>query len=94
MTIDTKLVDQLLKDYQKPEDLIGETGLLEQLAKALLERALSAEMNEHLGYAKHEPAGRKGGNSRNGTSSKTLKTEQGPRADRGTPLSRRSKTES
>ena len=77
MTIDTKLVDELLKDYQKPEDLIGETGLLKQLTTALLERALSAEMNVHLGYAKHEPAGRNGGNSRNGTSRKTLKTEQG-----------------
>jgi putative transposase len=78
MTIDTKLVDELLKDYKKPEDLIGENGLLKQLTKALLERALTAEMNEHLGYAKHEPAGRNGGNSRNGTSRKTLKTEQGP----------------
>jgi putative transposase len=77
MTIDTKLVDELLKDYTKPEDLIGETGLLKQLTTALLERALSAEMNVHLGYAKHEPAGRNGGNSRNGTSRKTLKTEQG-----------------
>jgi putative transposase len=77
MTIDTKLVDELLKDYKKPEDLIGETGLLKQLTTALIERALSAEMSVHLGYAKHEPAGRNGGNSRNGTSSKTLKTEQG-----------------
>lgn len=78
MTIDTKLVDELLKDCKKPEDLIGETGLLQQLTKALLERALAAEMNEHLGYAKHEPAGRNGGNSRNGKSRKTLKTKQGP----------------
>lgn len=78
MTIDTKLVDALLKDYKKPEDLIGETGLLKQLTKALLERALAAEMDDHLGYAKHEPAGRNGGNSRNGMSRKTLKTEQGP----------------
>jgi len=77
MAIDTKLVDELLKDYKKPEDLIGETGLLKQLTTALLERALSAEMNVHLGYAKHEPAGRNGGNSRNGSSRKTLKTEQG-----------------
>ena len=77
MTINIKLVDELLKDYKKPEDLIGENGLLKQLSTALLERALSAEMNVHLGYAKHEPAGRNGGNSRNGTSRKTLKTEQG-----------------
>ncbi len=77
MTIDTKLVDELLKDYKKPEDLLGESGLLKQLTKVLLERALSVEMTEHLGYAKHEPAGRNGGNSRNGKSRKTLKTEQG-----------------
>ena len=77
MTINIKLVDELLKDYKKPEDLIGENGLLKQLSTALLERALSAEMNVHLGYAKHEPDGRNGGNSRNGTSRKTLKTEQG-----------------
>lgn len=56
MTIDAKLVDELLKDYKNPENLIGETGLLKQLTTALLERALSAEMNVHLGYAKHEPA--------------------------------------
>ena len=77
MTINTKLIDELLKDYKKPEDLIGETGLLKQLTTALLERALSAELDVHLGYAKHDPAGRNGGNSRNGSSSKTLKTEQG-----------------
>lgn len=77
MAIDTKLVDELLKDYKKPEDLIGATGLLKQLTTALLERALSAEMSEHLGYAKHALVGRNGGNSRNGTSRKTLKTEQG-----------------
>ena len=77
MTINSKLIDELLKDYKKPEDLIGETGLLKQLTTALLERALSAEMDDHLGYAKHDPAGRNGGNSRNGSSSKTLKTEQG-----------------
>jgi putative transposase len=50
MTINTKLIDELLKDNKKPEDLIGETGLLKQLTTALLERALSAEMNVHLGY--------------------------------------------
>ena len=69
MTINTKLVDELLKDYKSPEDLIGETGLLKQLTTALLERALSAEMNVHLGYAKHEPAGRNGGNSRKNSGS-------------------------
>src|ERR1700758_4436940 len=74
MTIDTKLVDELLKDYQKPEDVIGENGLLKQLTKALLERAMSAELTQHLGYEKHDPAGYNSGNSRNG---KTPKTVQG-----------------
>ena len=57
MTIDVKLIDQLLTDYKKPEDIIGENGLLKQLTKAILERALTAEMSDHLGYEKHDPAG-------------------------------------
>src|SRR5262245_31078711 len=71
--IDTELIDNLLKDYKKPEDLIGENGLLKQLTKQLLERAMAAELTEHVGYEKHDPAGRNSGNSRNGTSAKTLK---------------------
>ncbi len=51
-----KLIDKLLADYKKPEDIIGENGLLKQLTKALLERAMQAEMTEHLGYEKHDPA--------------------------------------
>lgn len=77
MTIDNELIDNLLKDYKKPEDLIGQDGLLKQLTKALLERAMQAEMNEHLGYEKHSPAGHNTGNSRNGKSSKTLRGEFG-----------------
>src|SRR5437764_4156631 len=73
MTIDHEFIDNLLKDYQKPEDLIGENGLLKQLTKRLLERAMSAEMTEHVGYEKHDPAGNNSGNSRNGKSGKTLK---------------------
>src|SRR5262244_988120 len=71
--IDTELIDNLLKDYKKPEDLIGENGLLKQLTKQLLERAMAAELTDHVGYEKHDPAGRNSGNSRNGTSAKTLK---------------------
>jgi len=56
-----------MKDYKNPEDLIGETGLPKQLTKQLLERAMSAEMTEHLGYEKNAPTGKKSGNSRNGT---------------------------
>ena len=46
------LLDTLMKDYKNPEDLIGDTGLLKQLTKQLLERAMKAEMTEHLGYEK------------------------------------------
>jgi putative transposase len=71
------LIDQLLKGYEKPEDIIGENGLLKRLTKALLERALHAELTHHLGYEKHDPAGHNSGNSRNGMTSKTVKGEFG-----------------
>src|SRR6202521_687745 len=77
MTIDPKLIDQPLTNYKKPEDIIGENGLLKQLTKAILERALAAEMTDHLGYEKHDPAGHHRGNTRNGKSQKTLKGEFG-----------------
>jgi len=73
MTIDNELIDSLLKNYKKPEDLIGENGLLKQLTKQLLERAMAAEMTEHVGYDKHDAAGNNSGNSRNGKSAKTIK---------------------
>src|SRR5258708_7017476 len=72
-SIDNELIDNLLKDYKKPEDLIGENGLLKQLTKQLLERAMTAELTEHVGYEKHDPGGHHSGNSRNGKSAKTLK---------------------
>src|ERR671938_2037646 len=58
--------------------LLGRGGVLQQLTKRFLEAALEAEMDEHLGYDKHDPAGRNGGNSRNGRRGKTLLTEVGP----------------
>jgi putative transposase len=73
-----ELLDQLLANYTKPEDLTGKDGILKQLTARLVERALQAEMSEHLGYEKHEAKGRGLPNSRNGTSGKTLKTEMGP----------------
>jgi putative transposase len=76
-TIPTELLDTLLSNYQKPEDLIGENGLLKQLTKALVERALEAEMTEHLGHAKHEPVTNPSGNARNGKSRKNLKGDFG-----------------
>ena len=72
-----ELLDELLAGYEKPEDLLGEEGLFKQLKKALLERALGAELSEHLGYEKGDPAGRGTGNSRNGYSGKTVLTEDG-----------------
>src|SRR5262249_35829940 len=77
MAIDKTLIDQLLKDYKRPEEIIGENGLLKQLTKAVLERALEAEMSDHLGYEKHAAAGPHHGNPRNGKSRKTLKGEFG-----------------
>jgi putative transposase len=71
--IDNELIDSLLKNYKKPEDLVGENGLLKQLTKQLLERAMAAEMTEHVGYDKHDAAGNNSGNSRNGKSAKTIK---------------------
>ena len=76
-TLPTDLIDQLLSGYKKPEDLIGENGLLKQLTKALIERALQAEMTEHLGHDKHATVSNLTGNARNGKSSKTLKGEFG-----------------
>jgi putative transposase len=59
-------------------ELVGPNGLLNQLTRQVLESALEAEMDEHLGYGKHDPAGRDGGNSRNGVRAKTVLTEIGP----------------
>lgn len=72
-----ELIDALLGNYKKPEDLIGENGLLKQLTKALVERALQAEMTEHLGHDKHHLVSNETGNTRNGKSKKTLKGEFG-----------------
>jgi len=72
-----QLLASLLADYKKPEDLIGENGLLKQLTKLLVEKALDAELTEHLGHERHETVGNPGGNTRNGKSRKTLKGEFG-----------------
>lgn len=77
MIVSNEVLDSLLAGYQTPEDLIGENGLLKQLTKALVERALVAEMAVHLGHAKNRPVTNPAGNSRNGTSAKTLQGEFG-----------------
>jgi len=71
------LIADLMKDYKGPEDLIGKNGLLKQLTKALLEKALDSELTEQLGYERNALEGRNSGNSRNGKTKKTLKTDHG-----------------
>lgn len=84
MTSDTAkqdaLLDELLRGYTDPKDILGEHGLLKQLTRRLVERALESELTAHLGYAPHAPEGRGSGNSRNGKSVKTIQTETGPLA--------------
>lgn len=73
-------LDKLLDDLvvgKSPEEILGDEGILKQLTKRLVERALEGEMTEHLGYEKHAAVGRNGGNSRNGTTSKKVLTESG-----------------
>ncbi len=77
MPITPELLDELLKDYKSPEDMFGDEGLLQQLTKAVVERALQGEMTHHLGYERHDPAGQNSGNSRNGKSTKTIKGKRG-----------------
>jgi putative transposase len=78
MEIDPKLIDKLLAEHgHRPQDIAGEKGLLKQLTKALLERAMQAELTDHLGYEKHDPVGYKSGNSRNGKTRKKLKGDFG-----------------
>ena len=73
------MAEQLLAQAKEQGiELMGPNGLLNQLTKNVLETALDAEMTEHLGYEKHDAAGRGSGNSRNGTRSKTVLTEIGP----------------
>lgn len=59
-----ELLDSLLADYRKPEGLIGENGLLKHLTKLLVEKALEAEMSEHLGHGKNEAVENPAGNTR------------------------------
>lgn len=72
-----ELLDELLGESKTASDLLGSSGLLKELSKALMERMLEGEMNHHLGYEKYESVGRNSGNSRNGKSKKTLKSELG-----------------
>ncbi len=71
-----RMLDKMLKG-KKPEEILGEEGLLKELTKRLVERALEGEMTEHLGYERHAPEGQNSGNSRNGKSTKTVTGESG-----------------
>src|SRR3981081_2401975 len=77
--VDEELVRQLTQRARaEGSKLAGEGGLLQKLTKMVVESAVGGEIDDHLGYAKHDAAGRNGGNSRNGKRSKTLLTEAGP----------------
>jgi putative transposase len=76
--VDEELADELLgKAQAEGVELLGPEGLLSQVTKAVLERALAEEMTGHLGYEKRDPAGRGSGNNRNGTTPKTVLTDIG-----------------
>ncbi len=75
--IPDELIDALLASYEKPDDLLGKNGILEQLTKRVVERALQAEMTHHLGHEKHGKVDNATGNTRNGASKKTLKGKNG-----------------
>ena len=79
--IDSAIIDELMKGYQRPEDMTGPGGILEELTKRVYERILGAEMTHYLGYEKGQAPPRdenqKPKNYRNGTSKKTLLSEDG-----------------
>ena len=90
--IDKDVIDKRLAHYQQPEDIVGENGLRKQLTKALVKRAMAAELTTHLGYEKHDPVGYSSGNSRKGTSKKTIPGDWGE-IDMAVPRDRRASVE-
>src|SRR6516164_409690 len=79
--LDAAIIDELMKGYQRPEDMTGPGGILELLTKRVYERILGAEMAHYLGYEKgqapQQQEGKNRDNHRNGTSKKTLLSEDG-----------------
>jgi transposase-like protein len=71
------LIDELLEGCSDPKEILGKNGLLKELTRRLIERALEAELTEHLGYEPHAPQGRGSGNNRNGKGQKTVQCESG-----------------
>lgn len=78
MAISKEVLDELMKNYRGPDDITGPDGLLKELTKALVERAMQAEMTDHLGYEKSEPGKKATDNRRNGSTKKKLRSDQGP----------------
>ena len=72
------LIDELLKECKDPKEILGKNGLLKQLSKRLVERALQGELTDHLGYEPNAAEGRGVENSRNGYGQKTLQSDTGP----------------
>jgi putative transposase len=83
-----EVVDELIAGARTEEEIVGPGGVLAQLTKRLVERALQAELTEHLGYEPHQEPPGGVGNTRNGSTAKTLQTEQGP-VEIGTPRDRK-----
>jgi len=78
MAITKEVLGELLRGYKGPDDFYGQGGLIKQLSKALIERAMQTELTEQLGYEKSKAGEKETENRRNGTSPKTLRTDQGP----------------
>jgi putative transposase len=77
--VNDDLIGQLVEQARTSGlQLTGEGGLLQQLTKRVIEAAMDGEITDHLGYEKHDPAGKDGGNSRNGSRAKTVLTDVGP----------------
>ena len=77
MAINQNIIAELLSDYKNPKDLFRDDGIFKQLKKALLERALNAELSDHLGYEKGDVKGQNPRNSCNGHGSKRLLGDEG-----------------
>jgi transposase-like protein len=77
MAISKEVLDELMKGYKGPDDFYGPDGLIKQLSKAIIERAMQTELTDQLGYEKSKAGEKETENRRNGTSSKTLRTDQG-----------------
>jgi putative transposase len=83
-----EVIDELLAGARTEEEIVGPGGVLARLTKRLVERAMLAELSEHLGYEPHQEPPGGAGNTRNGSTPKTLATEHGP-VDVRTPRDRK-----